>query len=75
MSKQTERKGYPKSYDLRERCEKKFVPLNSKTERENWIKFCKKPLIATSPFSNDTYEIFGYRRISLSNIKKINKKY
>ena len=74
MSKQTERNGFPKSNDLRERCEKKYVPLNSKTEKENWIKFCKKPLIAVSPFSNDTYEIFGYRRISLSDIKKINKK-
>ena len=70
MSKQTQRNGFPKNNNLRERCEKKFVPLNSKLVKENWIKFCKKPLVAVSPFSNDTYELFGYRRVSSSDLKK-----
>ena len=57
--------------NLRELCEKKVVPLNSILVKENWIKFCKKPLVAVSPFSNDTYELFGYRRVSSSDLKKI----
>lgn len=73
MSKQTERRGFPSHSDLRQRCEKKFVPINPKLQKMNWIKFCKKPLIPVSPFSNDTYEIFGYRTLSSPNIKNNDK--
>ena len=76
MSKQAERNGFPSHNDLRQRCEKKYIPINSKLEKENWIKFYKKPLIPVSPFSNNSYEIFGYRRdfSQLTNkIKKILK--
>lgn len=39
-----------------------------KLEKENWKKFCQKPLGAVSPFVNDTYEIFGYRRVLSPNV-------
>ena len=73
MSKQTERNGFPSHNDLRQRCEKKYIPINSKLEKENWIKFCTKPLIAVSPFSNNSYEIFGYRRDFSPLTNKIKK--
>ena len=75
MSKQTERKGYPPNNNLRQRCEKKYSPINLKLEKENWLKFSQKPLIAVSPFINNTYEIFGYRRVVSPNINKNKKIY
>ena len=73
MAKQTERNGFPSHNDLRQRCEKKYIPINSKLEKENWKKFCKKPLVAVSPFSNNSYEIFGYRRDFSPLTNKIKK--
>ena len=74
MSKQTERKGLPLNNNMRQRFEKKYIPLNSQLEKKKWLKFCKRPLIAISPFSNNTYGIFGYRRDISPNITKIKLK-
>ena len=74
MSKQTERKGFPLNNNLRQRFEKKYIPLNAKSEKKKWLNFCRKPLIPISPFSSNTYEIFGYRRTISPNFNKHNKK-
>ena len=59
MDKQTQRKGFPMSSDLRQRNEEKFVPLSADKKKQNKNKKdkrVKKPLISRSPFTRDTLE-------------------
>ena len=72
MFKQTQRNGFSLHNDLRQRCEKKFKPINKKLLKEKWKKFLKKPLISKSPFSRDP--IFGYRKFSSPKNDKKKKK-
>ena len=65
MSKQTERNGIPTPNDLRLRYEKQLEPINFEKQKKKWIKFCKKPLIPVSPFSNN---------YKLPHLNKINKR-
>ena len=54
MAKQTQRNdNIFLSGDVRKINLKQYVAINSKLEREKWKKFCKRPLIAKSPFSSD----------------------
>jgi len=78
MSKQTQRNdnillcGDSRKINL-----KQYVAVNSKLEKEKWKKFCKRPLIAKSPFSSDIENRFDKNKkihpLSSKNfMKKIN---
>ncbi len=59
MNKQTQRKGFPLSTDLRQRNETKFIPLSADKKNQNKNKKnkkAKKPLVSKSPFSRDKLE-------------------
>ena len=57
MAKQTQRNGFPKNGDIRQRCEKKFVPLNYKIinkKKDDIPKFYKTATIhRDNPFKNN----------------------
>jgi len=69
MDKQTQRKGFPITSNLRERNETKYIPLltdikdQNKNKKEKRV---KKPLISKSPFTRDTLE---YKMNKLMGIK------
>ena len=77
MAKQTQRNdNIFLSGDVRKINLKQYVAINSKLEREKWKKFCKRPLIAKSPFSSDNISISNIRRhIPYFQSAKIKKKF
>ena len=76
MAKQTQRNdNIFLSNDVRKINLKQYVAINSRLERKKWKEFCKRPLIAKSPFSSDNILISNIRRnITFFPSAKIKKK-
>lgn len=71
MAKQTQRKGFPKNGDIRQRCEQKFEPLkkNNNNKKNFFSKFYKTATVEKDSFSPFKLCIISYEKKSNQDIK------